>query len=111
VRYRQHGGNTLGAQSRSIGTLFGRVLRSPWLEMHHTRAEYAARARQAAAAIVRFGHAMTPEEMRFAKDFAGIDYGLKRRGGWRLLFWALLVRRRWPIVAVLTITTVAGRAR
>lgn len=110
VRYRQHDGNAVGARTRTLSAMVQRVLREPAAGVERTNAIFSVISRQAAAAHDRFGDAMTPAEQAFARNFAQIGAGLRRAGGWRLLFWALAARRRLPLAAQIVIATMKRSA-
>lgn len=105
VRYRQHGGNSVGARTRTTGAMTARLAREPAAAIGRTRRIFDVLASQASTALKRLGDAMTPEERAFATDFARIGDGLRRASGWRLLRWSMAARRRWPLAAHLLIET------
>lgn len=106
VRYRQHGGNTIGARKvNSVAMMAWLLLTEREAALQRTRDVMGGIEVQAAAAERRLAPLLTAKEAAFARGFAGMGAGLRRGSSWRILLWALAARRRWPLAAHLLIRT------
>ena len=107
VRYRQHGGNTLGlGQNAEFTAMIDRFVFDNRAALERTRTMFDTLGAQADVALARLGPRMSPAEQAFAQRYAQISRGLRHPGARSLFPWSLTHWRRWPLAFYLLLRTI-----